>query len=329
MVLPRDCSEKAGGTQRGSPSALRRSLVAFVGVLVVGCGGSDPESGSDLRPKVLLIGIDGVRPDVLAEVPTPHLDALAADGAFTDETTTTTPSVSGPSWSSMLTGVWPAKHGVVSNDFTAPRYDEYPDFLSRVEAARPELVTLAVADWLPLMELDGRRALVGPDVDVREALDGYELGWAEADTRSVDFAVARLTDDDPDALFVYLGNPDETSHQAGSIGTEYREAIAIADAEVGRLIEAVEGRASYASEDWLIGVSTDHGRRADGGHGGDSPEEMTTFIIVSGPSAVPLIDGPTFIVDVAATALAHLRIEPPVDAPLDGRPVGLNATDAR
>lgn len=318
-------SEKAGVAQPAAALLLTMSAAAA-------CGGDPPAAGDAdgapaatasagaRAPKVLLIGIDGVRFDVLAEVPTPNIDALVADGAFTTETTTTTPSVSGPSWSSMLTGVWPEKHGVTSNDFVAPRYDEHPDFLSRVEEARPELVTFAVADWPPLMELQDRPALLGPAIDVRVALDGYDVGWAEADSLSVDAAVDRLEEADVDALFVYLGNPDETSHATGSIGQEYRAAIATADDQVGRLVEAVRTRPAYSSEDWLVLISTDHGRRPDGGHGGDSPEEMTTFIVVSGAAADTMIAAPTYIVDVAATALVHMGVA--ADG-LDGAPVGL------
>lgn len=275
-------------------------------------------------PKVLLIGIDGVRPDVLAEVPTPNIDALAAGGSFTARTRTTTPSVSGPSWSSMLTGVWPNKHGVTDNDFDGRRYDAFPDFLTRIESTRPELATFAAVDWLPLMEIDGGGPTISEAVDVRVPLDGYERGWAAGDLEVTAAAVAHLSEADPDALFVYLGNPDETSHEHGSIGAEYRDAIALADQHVGRLVEAIRARPGYPSENWLVIVSTDHGRREDGGHGGDSPMEMTTFIPVSGPAAErgpPTRD--TFIVDVAVTALTHLGIEIDPAWELDGRPVGL------
>lgn len=56
---------------------------------------------------VLVIGIDGVRPDVLRDVPTPNLDALAQAGVLRDDAKTGLPTVSGPGWSSFLTGVWP------------------------------------------------------------------------------------------------------------------------------------------------------------------------------------------------------------------------------
>ena len=275
-------------------------------------------------PKVLVIGIDGVRPDVLAEVPTPHLDALAAEGAFTARARTSLPTVSGPAWSSLLIGVWPDKHGVTNNEFTGERYAEYPDFLTRIEQTRPELNTFAVADWLPLMGHEDHRPTLGAAIDVRHALNGYDLGWAEADARSVELAVEHLGSADPDALFVYLGNPDETSHQFKSIGEEYRASIALADEHVGLLVEAVRARASYEREDWLILSSTDHGRRPDGGHGGDTREERTIYYLVSGPSASrgELTDT-THIVDLPVTALAHLGIEADPAWRLDGKVVGL------
>ena len=302
------------------------SLPLLASLLVPACGDGQPPrtGGSQGTPKVLLIGIDGVRPDVLAEVPTPSIDALAAAGWYTAQARTTTPSVSGPSWSSMLTGVWPGKHGVTNNNFTGRDYTQYPSFLTRVEQTHPELATFAALDWLPLAQLpDDPAPLLPPAIDTRVTLDGYEHGWAEADGMVTAQAVEHLTRADPDALFVYLGNPDETSHQNGSIGTEYRDAIALADSQVGMLIDAIRARPGYPDEDWLILISTDHGRRPDGGHGGDSPEEMTIFILASGPATADWPPpGPAGIVDVAATALDHLGIAIDPEWGLDGMPLG-------
>ena len=123
-------------------SVLKLSLI--IGVSFLG----RPAEG---QQKVLLIGIDGVRPDVLADVATPNLDRLISEGAFSDQVQTTRPTSSGPAWSSMLTGVWPEKHAVLSNNFQGNEYATYPDFLSRIEQLRPDLVTFAAADWLPLV----------------------------------------------------------------------------------------------------------------------------------------------------------------------------------
>lgn len=271
-----------------------------------------------------MIGIDGVRPDVLAEVPTPVMDSLAASGWYTADARTTTPSVSGPAWSSILTGVWPEKHGVLDNGFGGRRYSEHPDFLTRAERNRLELGTFAALDWMPLAVLEGGGPALSDAIDTVFAVDGYELGWAEADSVIASRAARHLASAEVDAAFVYLGNPDETSHRHGSIGVEYREAVALSDRHVGWLMEALRTRPAYEGEDWLVLISTDHGRREDGGHGGDSREEMTIFILASGASTKrwPAAgSGPTYIVDVPATALEHLGLGAGVDAGLDGEPL--------
>ena len=89
------------------------------------------------------------------------------------------------------------------------------------------------------------------------------------------------------------------------------------------LINAIRARPAYPDEDWLILISTDHGRRPDGGHGGNSPEEMTIFILASGPATQDWPPpGPAGIVDVAATALDHLGIAIDPAWELDGMPLG-------
>jgi predicted AlkP superfamily pyrophosphatase or phosphodiesterase len=301
----------------------RTSLSLLALVACGSCDAAPPADGTPI-PKVLVIGIDGVRPDVLAEVPTPSLDALVANGAFTDRARTVRPTVSGPAWSSLLLGVGPDKHGVVNNEFTGKRYGQYPDFLTRIETVRPELGTFAVADWKPLVSASDSLPTISDRIDVKHVLDGYEAGWDEGDAASVDLAVEHLSRAHPDAMFVYLGAPDEVSHQTGSIGEEYREAIARADARVGRLVEAVRARPTFDDEDWLVLVSTDHGRRAEGGHGGDTPEEQTIFYVASGPSASRGTLADTVrIVDVAVTALAHLGIDAEPAWQLDGSVRGL------
>jgi hypothetical protein len=92
---------------------------------------------------------------------------------------------------------------------------------------------------------------------------------------------------------------------------------------VGDLVRAIRSRKSYAREDWLILVSTDHGG-SHTGHGKNVPQHRTIFLIVSGKSAERgKIDPAPGIVDVAATALAHLSISLDPRWGLDGKPVGL------
>ena len=291
---------------------------------LVSCGGfPEPETRT---PKVLVIGIDGVRPDVLADVTTPHIDELASEGFFTAQAQTVRPTVSGPSWSSLLLGVGPEKHGVTNNDFNGKRYAEFPDFLTRIEQESPELNTFAVADWKPLVAAEDGQPTISDLVDVKHVIDGYETGWAEGDEEGVRLAEQHLATSHPDAMFVYLGTPDEVSHQSGSIGEEYRAAIAVADSHVGRLVRAVRDRPTYAEEDWLILISTDHGRTEAGGHGGDTAGERTIFYLAHGPTVDPsAAPGAVQIMDVAVTALAHVGLTADPAWLLDGRVVGLRS----
>ena len=286
---------------RGTQCAVRRMIVPLA--LVFGCSESAP------TPKVLLIGLDGVRVDILARANTPNIDALAEAGLFSAEAWTGEETVSGPGWSSMVIGVWADKHGVHNNDFTDNRYDQYPDFLTRLEQVDPAFNTFAVLDWPPLGDdIDGGPLFSGA-IDVKVTFDGEEMGYDLADSLSVIAAVEHLANADPDAVFVYLGYIDIVGHDTSSLDPLYLAAIEAADVQVGQLIAAVEARAGYDDEDWLILMSTDHGRRDDGGHGGQSLEERTIFYLASGSFVLENDhpDGP-FIVDVAVTALDHLGV---------------------
>jgi hypothetical protein len=89
-------------------------------------------------------------------------------------------------------------------------------------------------------------------------------------------------------------------------------------------VKAIHDRVTYPEEDWLILSSTDHGRRSDGGHGGNSDEERTIYFLANGPSVVtPILPDSTFIVDIAVTALTHLKIQIDPSWQLDGKPVGI------
>jgi len=300
-----------------SPLYVTAALLAAT-LLTVGSA----EAQSPRRPKLLLIGIDGIRVDILQAAATPNLDALAADGAMTLTARIRPKTVSGPGWSSMLTGVWMDKHGVESNDFSSSRYEQYPDFLTRIELLRPELSTFAIIDWPPLGTSQDGGPLLSHKIDLVINVNGDNLGYGPADELSVELAAARLRDGDPDATFVYLGDTDVVAHDTSSLSDEYRAAIETADRQVGLLLDAVRARTTYGQEDWLVISSTDHGRDDEGGHGGESEKELTIYYLVSGTS-VATLQQPAEIVDVACTALTHLGITIDPAWKLDCKPNGL------
>jgi hypothetical protein len=227
----------------------------------------------------------------------------------------------------MLIGVWADKHGVVSNDFTTNAYARYPDLLTRVEDVRPALGTLAVLDWPPLGTTASGGPLISDRIDRKLMVNGDSLGYHVADSLSTALAADALATGDVDVAFVYFGDVDEVGHAHGTLSAEYAAAIEVVDRQVGQVLAGLRRRPTYDAEDWLVLVSTDHGRRDDGGHGGESAAERTIFVIMSGPSvrARPFASPPA-IVDVAVTALAHLGIAIDPAWQLDGRDLATGGT---
>ena len=97
--------------------------------------------------RVLVIGIDGTRPDCLEAAETPSLDALIADGIYSPDALNNDITYSGPGWSAMLCGVWSDAHGVTSNNFVGSDFDGFPSFMQRLELENPELNTHSICHW--------------------------------------------------------------------------------------------------------------------------------------------------------------------------------------
>jgi arylsulfatase A-like enzyme len=91
---------------------------------------------------------------------------------------------------------------------------------------------------------------------------------------------------------------------------------------IGELLDALRARPTYADEDWLLLITTDHGHKPGGNHGGATLEERSAYVIASG-SDIPAgtVRDDVRHVDIAPSVLAHagVKIDPAWE--LDGRPV--------
>ncbi|OWK46777.1 alkaline phosphatase family protein [Fimbriiglobus ruber] len=272
---------------------------------------ADPPAAKN---KVLFIGIDGCRADAMHAANAPALHALRDGGAYSEIAQTGDITVSGPGWSSMLTGVWREKHGVRDNTFTGKNLTEYPSFLDRFKAAHPDARTASFATWAPIHQNIIAKA------DVKTTF--------KKDADAADAAVKELQTADPDAVFLDLDDVDHAGHAHGfsTKVPQYMTAIETADAQVGRAVTAMRGRPAFARENWLVLVTTDHGGSGKS-HGKNIPEHRTIFVIANGPAVAPgEIKPAPGIVDVAATALAHLGVPVQPDWKLDGKAIGLRTT---
>lgn len=292
------------------PTRTRAALgLVATGWLSVAVG---PAAG--LQPKVLIVGIDGTMPSALAVARTPNLDALRSNGCFSARALTHPVTHSAACWTSMFTGVWGDKHGVndPNNNFYSPRFDLYPNFFHRLERHNSNWNTVAFTRWEPL-----KAALGGCDVVTNFG----------SDAALVTAACQWLTNGNPDVFYCILLDVDTAGHNHGwgPTVTNYVKAIETADARLGQIMGALTNRPTYAQEDWLVIVLSDHGKHDD-----TVENSRVTFHLVWNRAAARGIMWPSpAIVDVCATVLTHMAvaIDPAWD--LDARVEGFPLPPAR
>jgi predicted AlkP superfamily pyrophosphatase or phosphodiesterase len=288
--------------------------------------------------RVLYIGIDGCRADALTAAMerglAPQMKALreSADGLLTLQcyaggelgTPTQQPTVSGPGWTSLLTGVWMDQHGVKDNRFIGGRFQTCAHFMRRIKEVQPTAFCASFADWPPIHDFiaDGSRVEGREFLDVKftRAPDAkrHFIDNPEKDIEVRDAALKTLREQDPDVLFVYFGSVDEFGHGAidarasfSPDSTLYLNAISHVDSHVGELVRAMRARPQFAGEDWLVLITTDHGGRGNS-HGGDSDVERNIWLLAHG-AHLPrerLLEAPVPQTALVPMIYAHLGITP-------------------
>lgn len=231
-----------------------------------------------MTPKVVVFGVDGVRLDVLRQAHTPHLDAVSQAGFLAEvRIPDVNPTVSGPCWATVASGVDADVHGIISNKLHGHRLDENPCFLRR--ASRAGLRTYAAGGWPPLLSAKSGGPIFAADVVYTPPRRWKTpVGGDDVTDRHVAYDACRvLKRHDVDLAFVYFGQIDSVGHSHG-IGDDYVNALARVDAHVGEIREAIASRDGFDAEEWTYLAVTDHGHLDEGGHGGDSDLERTAWI---------------------------------------------------
>ena len=254
---------------------------------------------------VLLISIDGLRPDAMVQGDTPALKALMKRGSWSLKARTTLPSVTLTSHTSMMTGVPPAKHQVLWNEWIPEKGPIKTQTIFDVaKAAGLTTAMFAGKEKFRHFVVPGRFDDFGiPDYPCKAVAD----------------AAAHVIDEKaPSLMMVHLAEPDGAGHAIGWMTPAYFKAIANADRAVAHLVEALE-EAEIADETAII-VSADHGGH-DRTHGSASAEDMTIPWIAAGAGvrAAGELSAPIVTTDTAATVVALLGL--PVPASWDGKPV--------
>lgn len=234
---------------------------------------------SKINRKVLIIGVDGFRSNAMQEEITPFLFQLSQSPKvfFNSSHRTEDYTISGPNWSSILTGVHWCKHQVIDNSFTDNQLQEFPHFFRYIQNADSSIRTASVVNWTPINEY---LAFSIADYSPTESITD-EMVYQQ----SVDL-LQNQTPISPDILFLHFDNPDAAGHGHGFSPevAEYSNTLTQTDLYIEQLFSIIESKRSNG-EDWLIFIVSDHG--GDGtGHsdGQDNPCISNTVFFAQHPN---------------------------------------------
>lgn len=307
-------------------------LILLATIAVSGCGEDR---------KAIFIIVDGIPADVIESVSTPNLDAIAGARGYTRSyvggspgEVTESPPVSAVGYNSLLTGTWSNKHNVWDNAVSDPNYD-YWDIFRIAKNHDPSLVTAIFSTWT-----DNRTKLLGDGLEeaggykLDHYADGYELDTERFPhddmalyIRNIDEVVAdeaaeTISNVGPDLSWVYLEYTDDVGHEFGD-SPQLIAAVQLMDEQVGRIWSAIKHRQQTKNEDWMVIVTTDHGRDAETGkeHDEQRERERTTWIVTNVATINAHFDQTPAIVDILPSIATHLQLDIPVAirAQLDGQ----------
>lgn len=303
---------------------MRRLIFTISTLALLGAGLK--ATAQQKEPKVLFIGIDGVRYDALKQANTPNIDDLSKNGLFTYDSWHCGITSSGASWSSMMTGVWEQKHKVTSNSYNNADFATYPYFPNRAKECDPSLKAVEIITWDPMNDPtnsnNGAGYVYNSGFDQSIDAGTHSQGAVTAATK------IQMQDADLDILFIHYDEVDATGHGSGfdPNNPAYINVIQQVDKEIGEVVAALKARPTYAQEDWMILLTTDHGGVGTG-HGGNTNTERHIWWIASGdnvpnmeisgddPGSYQMSSNPVdatklkatpVLTDIAVTALAHV-----------------------
>lgn len=254
--------------------------------------------------RVLILSIDGLRPDAILSAPMPNLlNLMQTSAAYTLNAQTIFPSSTLPSHASMLTGTCPSKHGVNWNGYLSLLgYARGTDIFDLAHAAGMQTVMHVGKEKL-------RQITEPSSIDIFAYVNDRDLVVAD-----------RLIEDFPQdfgLLFIHFPLVDGMGHVYGWMSPEQLSVAFRADEALGNILAELDSRG--LRDDTLIIVTADHGGH-DSTHGYSLPEDMTIPWIASGPFIQPkVLTTQVHTMDTAATAAFILDL--PIPPEWDGVPV--------
>ena len=242
-----------------------------------------------MSEKVVLILVDGMRPDGMLKCGHPFVKELMEKSSYSLTAKTVFPSVTLPCHMSLFHSVDPDRHGVTTNTYT-PQVRPIDGLYEQLHRAKK--LTAMYYTWQELRDLARPNHVhVGALINLHK--------YTKSDCRITEAFLRDLPEYQPEFTFLYLGETDETGHKFGWMGEEYEKAIYNA-------FDCIERVWRSLPDDYTMIVQADHGGH-DRSHGTRMDEDMTIPVLICGKHFAPGKDlGEISIKDIAPTVAALL-----------------------
>lgn len=251
------------------------------------------------HPRVVLILVDGMRPDGLQRADTPTMDSIIRHGIYTLQARTIFPSVTLPCHASLFFSAFPERHGILTNTWV-PQVRPIPNLFDVLNLAGKTVAMFY--SWEELRDLSPPGSLA-----VSHMLRVPEPPINNPDWDLTQVALQWLTTYDFHFAFIYLGKTDVVGHSDGWMSAPYISSLSQVDKCITNIMKSLPGDTHYI-------VMADHGGH-DQIHGTKLDEDMNIPILMTGPrinQGKNLGDGVS-ILDVAPSILQILKVPAPKD----------------
>lgn len=248
-----------------------------------------------MNRKVILISIDGMRPDGLLQCNNPFVTDMMSRASYTLDASSVVPSVTLPCHMSIFHSVPPERHGITTNTY-APMVRPINGLFEQIAVMGGK--SAMFYGWEPIR-----------DVSRPGSLKHAEYLWAysqdNTDRFLTDAALTYIKREAPDFVFLYMVETDEKGgHDNGWMSPPYLKCIHDAIDNVKLVLDAV-------GDEYTVIVTADHGGH-DRGHGSLLPEDMTIPMFFIGPDFEPgKILSNLSLLDIAPTIAKIMNIPIP------------------
>lgn len=218
-----------------------------------------------MNNKVLLILVDGMRPDAVMQCDGGAMRDFFQAGTYSMTAQTVFPPITLPVHISLFHSVDPSRHQTMDNIYIKQNHP-VESLLDRIGASKKTSATFY--SWFPLRDICTPNADLTYSYFINQHSVKYSIdAFCSMERRLTAAAMRTIHEDAPDFVFLYLGGTDEFGHQRGWMSKEYFR-------ELQNAWSCIQSITADLPEEYHVIVTADHGGH-DRCHGENIPADMT------------------------------------------------------